>query len=532
MQALFSLWNKAGSVEFARELVVRGWNIFGSRGTAMALAGGDVPVRDVAELVGEPILGHRVVTLSREVHAGILAQDTSADNAELGRLDLSRIDLVYVNMYPLAEEIAKPGATRASVIEMTDVGGPTLLHSAAKGERIVISDPADCQRVLGWLDAGCPDREAFIDWLAAKADAVAANYLLTSASYRSQGRIDGVIGALYVACKYGENAWQTPAALYRVSGDDPLALHNFDVVAGNPLGYVNWTDVDRLLTTMAHIAAGFDVNCGGNVPYIAIGVKHGNPCGAAVGSDPVEVIRKMVSGDPRAIFGGFVMTNFSVGPGVAEALIWSGMPIGKRRILDGIVAPGFSGGVFTILARKGGKCPLIANPALGKLTRASLNKETFFRPVRGGFLKQPNYTFVLDLADPRVERFGAISPEQELDVLLAWAIGSTSNSNTITLVKGGQLIGNGVGQQDRVGCAELAVKRASDAGHDTKGAAAYSDSFFPFGDGPEVLANAGVRVIFASSGSIKDGEVKEMCEQHGVTLLMVPDAVCRGFCRH
>ena len=139
---------------------------------------------------------------------------------------------------------------------------------------------------------------------------------------------------------------------------------------------------------------------------------------------------------------------------------------------------------------------------------------------------------VFDINDPRVEKYGELDQVQERDLLLAWAVGSTSNSNTITLVKDGRLIGNGVGQQDRVGCCELAIKRARDAGHETEGAVAYSDSFFPFPDGPEVLAGAGIKAILASSGSVKDGEVKAMCATHGVTLVMVPDAVGRGFYNH
>ncbi len=549
MTALLSVYHKEGVVEFARDLVSRGWQILASGGTAKALREAGVAVRDVGDIVGEPILGHRVVTLSRQIHAGLLARNIPEDEEELKRLGLPRIDLVCVDLYPLHDAIAKEGSTRASVIEMTDVGGPTMLHSAAKGERIVISDPADRAKVIEWIDKGYPDREKFIDQLNAKADAIVAEYCLTASRYRSGGQFDGFIGSRVLTCKYGENAWQTPAALYATeitadstgtvgttgtaqdAGGDPLALFRFRTVAGDALSYNNLCDVDRMLQTATHIAAVFDVNRK-KVPHIAVGVKHGNPCGAAVGNDPTEVIKNMLSGDLRAIFGGLVMLMFPVDGAVAETLIHAQMPAGARRLLDGVVAPSFAPEAVELLARKGGKCRLLENAALGSLTAGSLNYETRFRAVRGGFLTQPNYAFVLDLKDPRVERNGNCTPEQENDLLLAWAIGSTSNSNTVTLVMGNQLIGNGVGQQDRVSCCELAIKRAKDAGHEVAGAAAYSDSFFPFPDGPEVLAKAGIKAILATSGSVKDGDVKAMCAKYGVPLIMIPDAVARGFYQH
>ena len=529
--ALLSVYHKKGIVDFARALTERGWDLMASGGTAKELIAAGLSVRDVGSIVGEPILGHRVVTLSREIHAGLLARELPEDEEELKKLGLPRIDLVCVDLYPLQEAISKEGSTRLSVIDMTDVGGPTMLHSAAKGERLVVSDPADRMRVIEWLDEGMPEREAFIDYLDAKADAVVAEYCLTASRYRSAGKFDGLVGELARACKYGENAWQTPAGLFKSGGGDPLALSNFTVIAGSDPSYNNFADIDRLLQTGTHIAAALDVNTG-NVPLVAVGAKHGNACGASVGASPKEVIEKMVSGDARAIFGGLVLLSFPVDKDAAETILRSHMASGGKRLLDGVIAPSFSEEAIDMLARKEGKCRLIGNPALGQLTAQSLNAEMRFRQVRGGFLRQPNYTYILDMKDARIEKEGTLAKEDEQDLLLAWAIGSTSNSNTVTLVRGGQLIGNGVGQQDRVGCCELAIKRARDAGHETAGAVAYSDSFFPFPDGPEVLAKAGIKAILASSGSVKDGEVKETCRKLGVALVLIPDAVGRGFFGH
>ena len=534
--ALLSVYDKTGIVEFARELVGMDWQIIASGGTAKKLIENGVMVKDVAELVGgQAILGHRVVTLSREVHAGLLAQDTPQDRAELQKIGVPWIDLLCDDLYPLEEEVGKPGSTRESVIEKTDIGGPTMLRSAAKGRRIVICDSMDRMKVIDWLKSGEPDAKSFINKLAAKAEKIVAEYALTSARYHGEGKYDGLIGEQVSTCSYGENAWQTPAALFKSKNGDALSLSEFKLLAGNPPSYNNFCDLDRLLQTLTHIAAGFDLNAqvlGGQIPLIAVGGKHGNPCGAAMGKEPGKALENMLRGDRRAIFGGLVMVNFPVNEPEAETLLSYLMPADQRRLLDGIIAPSFSEAAVAMLKRKGDKCRFLANPALQNVNKDSLDKNMRLRYVRGGFLRQPNYTFVLDWNNPDLEKIGKISGGQISDLILAWAIGSTSNSNTVTLTKNGYLIGNGVGQQDRVGGCELAIKRARDAGHETTGAAAYSDSFFPFVDGPQVLAKAGVSAVLTSSGSVKDGEIKKFCAENNLGLVMVPDKLGRGFFGH
>ena len=192
--ALLSVYDKSGIVEFAEGLVDLDWTIYASGGTAKALADAGVPVTDVAELVGGgAILGHRVVTLSRELHAALLARPVEEDLAELEQLGIPFIDLVCVDLYPLAEEIAKPTATPESVIEKTDIGGPTMLRSAAKGRRIVVADPTVRQQVLEWLRAGEPESEINRTKLAALSEAIVADYCLASARYHSGGVHDGYV---------------------------------------------------------------------------------------------------------------------------------------------------------------------------------------------------------------------------------------------------------------------------------------------------------------------------------------------------
>src|SRR3989344_3882896 len=515
--ALISVYNKTGIEEFAQGLLKRGFGkLISSGGTAATLKKAGIPVTDVADISGlSPILGHRVVTLVPQIQGGLLA--TEKQRIELEELGYPWIDLACVDFYPLIEEIRRPGATRESVIEKTDIGGPTMVRSAIKGRRIVIVESTDRSRVLEWLDAGEPDSDGFKNNLAAKAEGIVANYCLESARFHSSGEIDGMIGYEVAPCKYGENAWQTPAGLFaRYGADDPLALQNFKLVAGDALSYNNWCDIDRMLQTITHIAAGFEQNLNLR-PFIALAVKHGNPCGAAVSFFPYlpsVATQKAIEGDTLAIFGGSVMTTFEIGDDQAKELIHHKMPEEQKRILDVVVAPSFTAEAIEILSRKHGKCRLVVNSQLDKLTKLDLDKKERLHFVRGGFLKQPNYMSVL--------RSFNLNLAVEYDLTLAWAVGSTSNSNTITLVKDGMLLGNGVGQQDRVGAAKLAVDRALRGGHDLKGAVAYSDSFFPFPDGIEILANAGIKTILASSGSRNDELIKKICQERGVAFYLLP----------
>lgn len=532
--ALLSVYHKDGITEFAQRLRGLGFEIWASGGTARHLTEAGLLVRDVAFLVGgKAILGHRVVTLSREVNAGLLAKmNNGADIQEMEELGLPYIDLVCVDLYPLQEEIDKPGSTAESVIEQTDIGGPLLLRSAAKGGRIAIGDPDDMIKVADWLDQGCPDEQVFITALAAKAEFIVANYCLLSATYHGHGEYAGFSGKKSITCKYGENGYQTPAYFYKSanSKNDPLSLDKFKWVGGTTPSYNNLRDLQRLLQTMTHIAATLDSNYG-HVPQIAIGVKHGNSCGAGIGHYSDEAIKKMVTGDPQALFGGVVMVNFPIDGNGADLLLHYQSE--NRRLWDGVIAAEFSQNGKDFLERVNGKCRLAENPTLYHLDLNSLDQSPLPVYARGGFQLQPNYTFILNLNgvnDVGLIKYGpTISPELEQDLLLAKAICDTSNSNTITIVKDGQLIGNGVGQQSRIQGARLAINIANLIGHDIQGSVAASDSFFPFEDGPMVLKEAGVKAIFATSGSINDNKIIYFCERNDIALYMAPDSKARGF---
>lgn len=531
--ALLSVFDKSGIEEFARKLADLGWRIYASGGTAEAIKKAGIEVIDTSELSkGGAILGHRVVTLSREIYAGILADDSKQQAEELESLRIPRIDLVCVDMYPLKQTIESPDSTEADVIEKTDVGGPTLLHAAAKGRRIVLSRPEQRKEVLSWLKQGKPDEKNFLKRLAAEAEFEVANYMVNSASYLGEGGTLGFIGERVAAPEYGENPWQKNAGLYvERDNKDLLGLGKFKLIEGIELSYNNFTDVDRLLQTITHAAATFDKN-NGKVPVIALGAKHGNLCGAGYDIDANTAVEKMLDGDLRAIFGGSVVINTKIDKQIAETIMHYKIEKGKR-ILDIVMAPEVDDDAMELLKRKNGKLRVLVNPALGKLDKNSLDKTLRPRYVRGGRLAQDNYTYVIDCSSPELEKHGEEPSKGQMDDMqLAWAIGATSNSNTICIVKNGMLISNGVGQQDRVTAAELALMRAKNAGHNTKGAAVYSDSFFPFPDGPQLLADAGIKAILTTRGSINDQIVVDTLVKAGVVFCTFPDKEARGFYAH
>jgi phosphoribosylaminoimidazolecarboxamide formyltransferase/IMP cyclohydrolase len=549
--ALLSVYDKTGITDFALGLSQLGWTIYASGGTAKALQEAGIEVIDVAEMVGgKAILGHRVVTLSREISAGLLADKKDSDDmAEMQKLGLPIIDLVCVDMYPLEEAINEASVTKDEVISKTDIGGPTMLRSAAKGKRIVVPHAELRQPVLNWLKNGRPDEDLFLDKLAARAEYEVARYVSISADYLNQTDIGGLLAKKMYGTKYGENPQQASAAFYADNrlDIDPLGLDQFEHIQGMEKSFINMTDMDRLLQTLTHIAAGYERNFK-SVPFMAVGVKHGNACGAAISDNLVDAIQKMLLGDTRAIFGGVVMLNSDIDESVAETLMHYAVEGDKPRLLDGVVGSSVTPEALELLSRN--KLRVVVNPALKNLTEISLDNTSRLRPVRGGFLMQPNYNFVLDFKDPSMQIHGEINDQQKRDLVLAWAIGCTSNSNTISIAVNGQLIGNGVGQQDRVGAAQLAITRTSNVfpefnQEDDKyilkvkidknklaGAVAYSDSFFPFPDGPELLAKVGIKCILSSSGSIGDKSVISTLEANKVTVALIPDRQARGFYMH
>ena len=340
-----------------------------------------------------------------------------------------------------------------------------------------------------------------------------------------------------IPLRYGENRYQSAELWLPRPNADPLAIGKLADMGGSALSATNITDIDRAITTMTFATAAFEVNAGPKIPFaIALAVKHGNCCGAAYSTSPQEALLKMINGDRKAIFGGCVALNFEVDEHVAEMLLRYGLEPGvKRRILDIVLAPNISKPARELLARNEGKCKMRVNSALGKLSAHTLDASPRHRPVRGGEIVQDPYSFVLNFKTRKVKRVGPpVSREMKLDLAFAAALCTTSNSNTISLVQEGMLIGQGVAQTRRDTAAWLAVEIARRNGHNPINGhtVACSDSFFPFPDGLEVLTDARVDAVFATTGSINDKAVLEHARKAGITFYHLPDAEARMFFGH
>jgi AICAR transformylase/IMP cyclohydrolase PurH len=358
--------------------------------------------------------------------------------------------------------------------------------------------------------------------------------------------------------RYGENAHQDPAYLYRFVGhDDPLGVPNFDILTGNA-GWINHTDLEDTVNTARYMAAGLDVNYG-QVPYIALGSKHGHISNAAESEDKETALRNALESDLIAIFGGTFMTNFEIDAEAAEIITTHKIERGApTRKLDVILAPSVTDDALEKLVRKGDRMKAMVNPALASMSKDTLPKGKKMRQVSGGMLVQPYSCFVPDMSSPELTKSGVVDAELERAMIFAWAIGSTATSNTITLIDAPnrRMIGNGVGQQDRVSAVDLALTRSARASHseeififDTNETGVeqwpprivrkapektvlYSDSYFPFPDGPEAIAEAGIRAVLGTHGSINDDKVFDSFEATGVSFYHYPDSVARGFAKH
>lgn len=340
----------------------------------------------------------------------------------------------------------------------------------------------------------------------------------------------------------GENGQQSPAGFYKNPKNRYLfALGNFNVIEGSPLGYVNLTDLNRLLITLAHVTEGYLLNFG-FVPPIVLGVKHGNCCCGAVGRDwsKKEVnfaAREAANGDPESLWGGFIICNFQITEEIAEILSKTG--VAKKQMFDGVIADGFDPGAIEFFKRKTGRCRCIVAPKTLKDIRFDKSPH-FCHTVGGDMLVQENYQFVPDFGfDGPMVVTGDRCREQVWSLVLADAICRTSNSNTITITSNGVLRGNGVGQRSRVGAAKLCLATAENAKHigqiEEEVSAAASDSFFPFSDGPQVLMDAGVKAIFSTlspGGAERDKAIQQLCRENNVTLYQLPDNDARGFFGH
>jgi phosphoribosylaminoimidazolecarboxamide formyltransferase/IMP cyclohydrolase len=518
--AILSVSDKTGVADLARSLHERGWTLLSTGGTAAAIRETGVPVTGIAEHTGFPeILGGRVKTLHPAVHAGLLARlSVESDVRDLEQHDLRPVGIVVVNLYPFRETVARPDTTLAGALEQIDIGGPTMLRAAAKNHPFVwpVCDPADYENLLEAIDEG-GDQDEFRRALAAKVFAHTAAYDSAVAGYlrgsRDEGDASGLPGDIMVSLtrvqslRYGENPDQ-PAAFYRVSSSPPAGIPGLRQLHGKDLSYNNILDLDGAMLAIAPFL-------GGDLSACAI-LKHTTPCGIAVGRSPAEAYRKALACDPVSAFGSTVVFSEPVTEAVAEEL--------AGLFVECLVAPGYAAPALQILQQK--QNIRILEPGdesrFGSHT-GHLAAGLDLRGVIGGVLVQgspaPARPVDLRASGAEVATDRTPSDEEWADLAFAWAAVQSVKSNAILLARDGGAVGIGAGQMSRVDAAHLAAHKATAAGFDLEGLVLASDVFFPFRDGVDAAAEAGVTAIIQPGGSKRDAEAIEAADEHGIAMV-------------
>jgi len=498
-RALVSVSDKRGVAAFARKLSGMGFEIISTGGTAKALEESRVPVVQVADVTGAPeMLDGRVKTLHPKIHGGILADLENPDHVmQLVDNDIGPIDLVCINLYPFEETVAG-GPSEKEAIEQIDVGGPAMLRAAAKNFKsvTVVPSPAFYNEVLSEIENEGQVSEPTRRRLAlaafertAEYDAAISAWLGGSEEETFPNRRD-VRYEKISGLRYGENPHQE-AAYYAEEGRDHL-LSGVEKLQGKEISFNNLYDLDAARTLLADLA---DLGA----PAAAVIVKHANPCGAAVGASVAEAYRKAFDSDPLSAFGGIVALSGEVDDELAAEI--------AGVFTEVLVAPGYTPGALEALGTKPNTRVLRAGP----LARPALSAKA----VTGGVLLQ-HADAVEDSSGYKVVTQKQPSPEQMEDLLFAWRVARTVKSNAIVLVKDGATVGVGAGQMSRVDSSEIAVKKAGDR---VRGAVAASDAFFPFADGVEALAGAGVGAVIQPGGSVRDEEVIEAANREGLAMV-------------
>lgn len=498
-RALISVSDKRGVVPFAEELVKLGWEIISTGGTAAALKAAGLPVLPVDQVTGSPeILDGRVKTLHPKIHGGLLfRRDLPSQVAEATAHGITPIDLVAVNLYPFRATIAREGVSFEDAIENIDIGGPSMLRSAAKNHEhvLVVVDPADYAPVLERIRTGSADH-AYRKGLAAKVYAHTSDYDSAIAAYLSGGAAElPPILALSLqraqALRYGENPQQR-AALY--VSEEPRGMGDLYQHQGKELSFNNLLDIDAAISA---------ISAWPTLPACVI-IKHTTPCGLAVANTALDAYRKALATDPKSAFGGIVGFNTVVDAETARAV--------SELFVEVVVAPRVQPEALQVFAAK-------KNLRVVELPVGDAGPGLDFKTVRGGFLVQDRFRFDPNEGDWKVVTQRPPTDHERFDLAFAWAAVATVKSNAILIARDGQVLGIGAGQMSRVDSSFLAVHKAKQAGHDIAGAALASDAFFPFPDGVEEAAAAGIRAIIQPGGSVNDAKVIETADRLGITMI-------------
>ncbi len=510
-QALISVSDKTGVLEFARALAAKGVAILSTGGTAKLLADNGVAVTEVADYTGFPeMLDGRVKTLHPKVHGGILARrDFPEHVAKLAEHAIPTIDMVVVNLYPFQQTVAKDDCSLEDAIENIDIGGPTMLRSAAKNHRdvVVVCDPADYATVLAKMDGEIDYDTRFM--LAQKVfahtaqyDGAITNYLTSLGADNAHANRAAFPQTLNMTVekvqdmRYGENPHQA-AAFYRDLVPAAGALASYVQLQGKELSYNNIADADAAWECVKTLG-GFDRPAG------CVIVKHANPCGVAIGVDAGDAYSRALQTDPTSAFGGIIAFNVEVDGKTASEI--------AKLFVEVLIAPGFTAEALQIMAAK-------QNVRLLKIALGDGQNPFDVKRVGGGLLVQTPDAKNIGLGELRVVSKKQPTQQQLQDLLFAWRVAKYVKSNAIVFCANGMTLGVGAGQMSRIDSARIASIKAQNAGLSLVGSAVASDAFFPFRDGLDVVVDAGATCVIHPGGSMRDQEVIDAADERGVVML-------------
>lgn len=509
-QALISVSDKAGVLEFARELVALGVNILSTGGTAKLLADNGVKVTEVAEYTGFPeMLDGRVKTLHPKIHGGILARrDVVEHVAALETHKIPTIDMVVVNLYPFQQTIAKDQCSLEDAIENIDIGGPAMLRSSAKNHKdvIVLCDPADYTAVLDELkstgDLNYEARFALAKKVfahTAQYDGAITNYFTSLGEDKSHTTRSAYPATLNLQfdkvqdMRYGENPHQS-AAFYRELNPVAGALANYHQLQGKELSYNNIADADAAWECVKTFEG-----------TACVIIKHANPCGVAIGETALEAYSKALQTDPTSAFGGIIAFNCELDGQAAQAV--------AKQFVEVLIAPSFTEEAKQVFAAK-------HNVRLLEIPLGTGMNRYDFKRVGGGLLVQSPDTKNVLPAEINVVTKKQPTQQQLQDLMFAWRVAKFVKSNAIVFCANGMTLGVGAGQMSRVDSARIASIKAQNAGLTLAGSAVASDAFFPFRDGLDVVVDAGATCVIHPGGSMRDQEVIDAANERGVVMLL------------
>ncbi len=510
-QALISVSDKTGVLDFARELSGLGIAILSTGGTAKLLADNGVKVTEVADYTGFPeMLDGRVKTLHPKVHGGILARrDFPEHVAALDQHGIPTIDMVVVNLYPFQQTVAKSECSLEDAIENIDIGGPTMLRSAAKNHKdvVVICDPVDYSRVLTEMKSSGGDVSYETKFSLAKKvfahtaqyDGAITNYLTSLGDDRQHATRSGYPQTLNLhfekvqEMRYGENPHQS-AAFYRDLVTPDGALANYTQLQGKELSYNNIADADSAWECVKTFDA-----------CACVIIKHANPCGVAVGANSLEAYSKALQTDPTSAFGGIIAFNRELDGKAAEAV--------AKQFVEVVIAPSFSAEAKQVFAAK-------QNVRLLQVPVGTAVNAHDFKRVNGGLLVQSPDAKNADLSEIRIVSKKQPTPQQLQDMMFAWRVAKFVKSNAIVFCGNGMTLGVGAGQMSRVDSARIASIKAQNAGLSLANSAVASDAFFPFRDGLDVVVAAGASCVIHPGGSMRDQEVIDAADEQNVVVAL------------